>query len=171
VGLTADELELGRAWRTEAVVGLLRDRDPWLTTDLDRASLLDDPALRAAAQAGMAAEGGSLDELGVASLAWRWRGRGSRRNLVVTLGSGAATALGPALRRQLTHAGAEFAVVGDAGELRFTVGVDQGWRLDGDVVAISVAPGSVEPLAALFTGQTGTGSLPFLPGLRFTVTA
>ncbi len=170
VGLTGDELELCRSWRTDAVVGLLRQRDPRLTTVLDRPSMLDDPALREAAEAGVAADGSALDELRVASLAWRWRGTGRRRVLVVTLGAGAATALGPALRRKLDHQGAAFPVIGDAGEMRFGLGPADGWRLDGDSVVVEVSPGSVEPLAAMFTGQTGTGSLPSLAGLRFTVT-
>jgi suppressor of fused-like protein len=171
VGLTADELELCRSWRTAAVVGLLRKRDRLLTTELDRPSLMDDPALREVAEAGVAAEGSSLDELGVASLEWKWRGRGMRRNLVVTLGAGAATALGPALRRKLTHPDATFVVVGDARELHFVVGPasDSQWRYDEDTVVIEVAAEAVESLAALFDGRTGSGSVPGLSGLRFTV--
>jgi hypothetical protein len=127
--------------------------------------------MREIAEAGVAADGSALEELGVASLTWRWRGRGRRRVLVVTLGAGAATALGPALRRKLTHPGAQFVVVGDSGDLSFAVGAEgKGhWRLDQDSVAVSVAPESVEELAGLFTGQTGTGSIPSLAGLRFTV--
>lgn len=166
VGLTGDELELCRSWRTDAVVELLRRRDPRLTTVLDRPSLLDDPALRELAEAGVAADGSALDELRVGSLTWRRR----RRVLVVTMGAGAATALGPALRRKLDHSGAVFPVIGDGGEMRFTLGAADGWRLDGDSVLVEVSAESVEPLAALFTGQTGTGSLPSLAGLRFTVT-
>jgi suppressor of fused-like protein len=171
VGLTADELELCRSWRTSAVVELLRGRDRWLTTALDRPSLLDDPALREAAQAGVAAEGSALDELGVTTLGWHWRGRGTRRVLVVTLGAGAATALGPALRRKLTHDGAVFVMAGDAGEVRFEVGPEEGWRLDAGLLVISVVPGSVEELAGLFDGRVGSGAVASLGGLRFTVTA
>ena len=169
VGVTADELELCRSWQTSAVIALLRRLDPLLTTALDRAPLFDDPAMRAAAEAGVAAEGSSLDSLRVGSLDWRWRGRGSRRVLVVTLGSGAATALGPALRRKLSHAGASFAVVGDPGELRFSVAAADGWRMDDDGVVISLAPASLDAVADLFDGKTGTGSLPSLAGLRFAV--
>jgi hypothetical protein len=169
VGLTGDELELCRSWRTDAVVSLLRQRDPMLTTVLDRSSLLDDPAFRDIAEAGVAADGSALDELRVASLSWRWRGVGPRRLLVVTLGAGAATALGPALRRKLDHPGATFSVIGDAGQVCFALGADDGWRLDGETVAIEVSPASLESLAGLFTGQTGTGSLAWLSGLRFTV--
>lgn len=171
VGLTAEELELCRSWRTDAVVDLIRQRDPELTTDLERSSLLDDPEVRAAAEAGVAAEGSDLDTLRVASLGWRWRGRGKRRALVVSMGSGAATALGPALRRTLTHEGAEFVVEGDAGDLRLRVGAEDRWQQHDDVVAVELAPASVEALADLFDGRTGTGGLATLPGLRFAVVA
>jgi suppressor of fused len=171
VGLTADELELCRSWRTAAVVGLLRRRDPLLITVLDRPSLLEDRELRSAAETGVAAEGSSLDDLRVATLSWRWRGRARWRVLVVTLGAGAATALGPALRRKLTHPGATFGVIGDEGEVRFSVGAGAGdsWRVDGAAVVVELAAASVEALADLFDGKTGTGSLPSLAGLRFTV--
>ena len=165
VGLTADELELCRSWRTDAVVGLLRRQDPRLTTVLERGSLLDDPSFREEAEAGVAADGSSLDELNVASLSWRRR----LRSLVVTMGAGAATALGPALRRRLTDDGAGFVVVGDAGSLRFEVGSSPQWRLAGDFVVVTVPAAEVEALAGLFSGQVGTGTLPSLKGLRFTV--
>jgi hypothetical protein len=167
VGLTADELELCRSWRTAAVVGLLRTRDPLLTTVLDRASLFDDPRLRDAAEAGVAAEGSSLDELNVATLSWRKRGR----RVVVTLGAGAATALGPALRRKLNRSGAAFAVAGDGRVLRFVVAAAPSWRLDADEVTVEMPLDGVEALAALFSGRVGTGSLPALKGLRFSVIA
>ncbi|HEX3542682.1 MAG TPA: suppressor of fused domain protein [Acidimicrobiales bacterium] len=165
VGLTTDELELCRSWRTDAVMELLRRRDPRLTTVLERASLLDDPSFREEAEAGVAADGSALDELNVGSLSWRTR----LRSLVVTLGAGAATALGPALRRRLTHTGAAFVVAGDAGSLRFEVGSPAQWRVEGDSVVVTVPPADVEALAGLFSGQVGTGTLAALNGLRFTV--
>jgi hypothetical protein len=165
VGLTADELELCRSWRTDAVVELLRRRDPHLTTVLERGSLLDDPSFREEAEAGVAADGSALDELNVGSLSWRMR----LRSLVVTLGAGAATALGPALRRRLTHTGAGFVVAGDAGSLRFEVGSPAQWRVEGDSVVVTVPPAEVEALAGLFSGRVGTGTLAALNGVRFTV--
>ncbi len=167
VGLTADELELCRSWRTESVLALLRRRDPMLTTVLDRPSLAADRELRDTAEAGVAAEGSSLDELNVASLSWRRRGR----TLVVTLGAGAATALGPALRRKLNHDGAQFVVAGDAGELRFVVAAASGWRQEEKSVVVDVPLAAVETVAALFTGRLGTGSLSAVKGLRFAVIA
>ncbi len=170
VGLTADELELCRSWRTSAVVDLVGRGNPLLITDLDRVSRLDDPALRTEAEAGVAADGSALDELRVGTL--RWRRHGVRRTrLVVTMGAGAATALGPALRRMLSHEGASFVVSGDEGVVRFSVASDVGWRLEGGELSVRLALADVDGLAGLFTGRTGTGSLPALPGLRFAVVA
>ena len=167
VGMTADELELCRSWRSTAVVELLRKRDPMLTTVLDRQSLFDDADLRGEAEAGVAAEGSALDELHVATLKWRK----PLRTLVVTLGAGASTALGPALRRKLNRAGASFVVVGDTGALRFAVAPAAAWHLDGDDLVVEVPIDEVESLARLFSGKVGSASLPLLPGLRFTVVA
>jgi suppressor of fused-like protein len=168
VGLTADELELCRAWRTEAVLNLLAGIDPLLVTDPDRRSLLDDPTVRERAEAGIAAEGSSLDELRVARLQWRTPGRG-RRGTVVELGSGAATALGPALRRKLNHSGATFRVVGDAGGLTFTIASAPGWRASAAGITVEVPLGLVDALAGLFATRAGRHELAELPGLQFAI--
>jgi hypothetical protein len=53
--------------------------------------------------------------------------------------------------------------------LRFQLGPDEGWRLAEDAVEVTLAPESVDAVADLFTGATGTGSVPPLTGLRFAV--
>jgi len=173
VGLTADELELCRAWRTSAVVGLLAAADPLLVIRLDRPSLLDDPEVRELAEAGVAAEGSSLVELRVATLRWAAKGR-RHPQLVVTMGGGAAAALGPALRRRLTETGAAFEVIGDSGAVRFIVADQGGWVIDptadGDV-EVAVPLTAVDGLADLFTGRPGRGQVAAVPGLRVVVVA
>jgi suppressor of fused-like protein len=59
VGLTADELELARRWRTSGVVAALAKRDPLLLTALDRPSLLEEPDVRARLEAQARSEGPS----------------------------------------------------------------------------------------------------------------
>jgi suppressor of fused-like protein len=169
IGLTADDLELCRSWHTSAVVDLLRRRDPFLVTELDRQSLLDDPARREEAAAGVAADGSSLNELRVATLEYAWHGRRHRR-MDITVGAGAATALGPALRRKLNQEGASFRVVGDEGDVCFSVAGKPSWRLVGTEVMVQVPLADVDQLAGLFTGAAGAGSLPAWPDLRFVVT-
>jgi hypothetical protein len=165
VGLSADELELCRAWRTDAVIDLLKASDPLLITHLDRPSLLDDPSVRELAEAGVAAEGSSLNHLQVGTL----RLDQKRRHFELTMGAGAATGLGPALRRKLNRDGATFELMGDGGEVHFVVDDEAGWDVaDGEVI-LSVPLDRVDELAGLFTGRTGQGRLPWLPGLRFIV--
>lgn len=70
VGLTSDEYAAARHWDTAGVLGLLAARQPLLVTDLDRPSLTDDPAARAAIEAGRARDGSSTGMLMVAGFAW-----------------------------------------------------------------------------------------------------
>lgn len=168
VGLHADELELCRSWNTEGLVRLLAAEDPWLVTRLERPSLLADPASAARISRLAARDGSSLTELRVATLRWSVHRVGAA---VLTMGSGAAAALGPALRRELIGPGAAFAVISDPLMARFRVTDVAGWRADGDVVEIDVPLGEVEGLAALFDGRTGQGRRPAWPGLRFRVVA
>ncbi len=68
VGLTADELAAARGWDTAGVLGLLAERDPLLVTDLDRASITADPAVRAAIDAGTERDGSSTGQLLITGL-------------------------------------------------------------------------------------------------------
>ncbi|SBT39086.1 suppressor of fused domain protein [Micromonospora auratinigra] len=70
VGLTGDEYAAARRWDTAGVLGLLAQRQPLLVTDLDRPSLTDDPAARAAIEAGRARDGSSTGLLMVAGFGW-----------------------------------------------------------------------------------------------------
>lgn len=168
VGLTADELELCRVWRTDAVVALLAEADPLWVIDLSRRSLLDDPDMRQRAEAGVNAEGNALDELRVGTLGWKQRGRRGAR-LYLQLGSGAAAALGPALRRQLNHDGATFRVIGDAGQVTFAVAEPARWTVSGRDVTVGVPLAMVDDLAALWTGTPGGAGLAALGGIHFVV--
>ena len=168
VGLTADELELCRAWRTGAVLDLLRRADRLLVTRLERTSLLDDPVMREEAQAGVAAAGSALADLRVGTLTWQVRGRRGQRARL-SLGSGAATGLGPALRRQLNRSGASFELIGDIQRVRFEVADRPAWSPRVTTLAVSVPRARVDELASLFTGRTGSGGLPWLAGLRIVV--
>ncbi|MDA8046897.1 MAG: suppressor of fused domain protein [Actinomycetota bacterium] len=167
VGLTAEELELCRAWSTEGVADVLaRAVGPLLLTDVGRASVVADPRFAAEIEARAAREGSELHELRIATLRIRRRLRG---RVDVHLGSGAAAALGPALRRELVADGASFAVVGDDSELRFQIGPEPSWKLTGDGVQATVAADGVEYVAGLFDGRTGWGRASDWPGLRFRV--
>jgi hypothetical protein len=166
VGLTADELELCRSWSTEGVLDLIGRDDPMLVTRLNRASVAADPRWRGEIAERVQSDGSALHELRVATLMIRRRlGRG----VVAQMGAGAASALGPALRRELVGVGAAFTVYGDEAELRFEVGSEAGWVLDDDLMTVTVPLERVEAMSALFDGTTGRARPRGWPGLRFRV--
>jgi suppressor of fused-like protein len=169
VGLSAAELELCRAWKTDGVLELLGRQDQLLVTRLDRPEVIEPPSVRAEIDQRLAADGSAMTELGVATL--RWRRRGLRRDMVLTMGAGASAALGPALRRELIGPSASFRLAGDQGDLRVVVGPTPRWSENADGLEIMVALEGVEDLADLFDGKTGWGRLAFYPGLRFRVVA
>jgi suppressor of fused-like protein len=169
VGLHADELEACRAWSTEGVLGLLARDDPWWLADLERPSLLQDPAARDEIDQRRRGDGSSLTELTVGTLSLgRTRLRGDTE---MTLGAGAAAALGPALRRELIGEGARFVVRGDRHRVRFLVADAPSWNLRGDALSLRLPLDDVAAVADIFTGRSGWGRHPAWPGVRFHVVA
>lgn len=169
VGLTAAELELCRAWNTSGVLELLARHDPLMVTKLDRAEVIEPPSVRAEIDQRLAADGSAMTELRVGTL--RWRRRGLRRLMVLTMGAGASTGLGPALRRELIAPGASFRLSGDQGDVRFLVGTVPSWSQGPDGLEIVTALDDVAQLADLFNGKMGWGRLATHPGIRFQVVA
>jgi suppressor of fused len=166
VGLTAGELELCRAWTTDGVRELLTRSDPLLVTRLDRTGVDENPGWAEEISRRRAEEGSSLHELRVASLqVYDQRGPGT----VVEMGAGAASALGPALTRELLAVGASFSVIGDDCEVRFVASEAGRWSWAGETLEIAVPFGAVEETAALFDGRTGWRQAADCPGLTFRV--
>jgi suppressor of fused len=166
VGITAGELELCRSWTTDGVRDLLGQSDPLLVTRLDRLGVDEDPGWADEIQRRRAEEGSSLHELRVATLRVHdQRSRGT----VAEMGAGAASALGPALRRELLATGAVFTVIGDDCHLRFVAAEAARWSWTGGTVEVAVPVGLVGELATLFDGRAGWRRLPDWPGLTFRV--
>src|SRR5262249_45929983 len=113
-----------------------------------------------------ATEGSSLHELRVANLRVSRR---IRKGVVVEIGAGGASALGPALRRELIADGARFSVIGDTAEATFYVEPEPSWSVTDDGVEVRVPLELVERLASLFDGRTGSGWLEALQALSFRV--
>lgn len=70
VGLTEDERAAAKAWSTDGLLQLLSERDPLLVTDLQRQSLLSDPAMAQRIEAGAAQQGSNMAALLVPDLRW-----------------------------------------------------------------------------------------------------
>ena len=98
-----------------------------------------------------------------------------RRPYVIEMGEGAATALGPALRRELVAVGASFPVVGDHSTVRFVVSErfvvsgEAGWKVEDTGMELRVPLERVGDVAALFDGRSGWLNVDLWPGLWFRV--
>ena len=83
VGLTTDEYAAILDWDTEGLLGLIRERDPLLVTDLARSSYLAEQTIATAVKDRTAAEGSSMGQLNIDRLAWQAEGPW----LLITLGA------------------------------------------------------------------------------------
>ncbi|GAA2429011.1 hypothetical protein GCM10010191_47800 [Actinomadura vinacea] len=70
VGLAPEEYEAARQWNTMSLLDVLAPRLPLYVTDIDRTSLLSDPELAAAVQAGIERDGSSSGMLFVSTADW-----------------------------------------------------------------------------------------------------
>jgi suppressor of fused protein SUFU len=70
VGLTLDELDACQQWNAEPLLDLLASKLPLYVTDVDRASLLDDPQLATAVREGIELDGSSVGWLAVTTAHW-----------------------------------------------------------------------------------------------------
>jgi hypothetical protein len=169
VGLTADEHNAITDWRTDAVLGVLRERNPLLVTDLARRSALEEPATAARVQAGIDAEGSSAPANYVAVVEWAATGRGASKSVTLTLGARGVQSLLPKLRSRLAH-GREFALVGRAQSAEFRVAKKTGWKAgrDGEL-QIDLDPAALAALRDRLRPSRGRYEWPELPGFTLVV--
>ena len=140
VGLTGEEYAAARRWDTDGVLGLLADRAPLLVTDLDRPSITDDPAARAAIEAGRERDGSSTGLLLIAGFRWDADGDAIRLRFKAVTAATAAQAV----RDRLPH-GRPLLLEGDenravlSGAAAFAVRRSENGVLELDLPAEAVA--------------------------------
>ncbi|GAA2328735.1 suppressor of fused domain protein [Dactylosporangium salmoneum] len=71
VGITLDEYEATQAWSVRGFLELLARRIPLLVTDLDRASVADEPEVAEAVEEGRRVDGSATATLALAEFGWR----------------------------------------------------------------------------------------------------
>jgi tetratricopeptide (TPR) repeat protein len=123
VGITEDEYRLIQEWSTAGFVEILRERVPYLVTDLARSSVLEDPATAAEIERRVAAEGSSEEMSSAGDL--RVVADGGR--LTIELGALYASSLPRAVRGRLRH-GRSYELRGRSATLRFEPGERAGYR-------------------------------------------
>lgn len=164
-GITLDELEAMKTWSSDAVQQIMRERDPFLLTVLERDSILDDPAVAAKVQEGRARDGSSQGGSFVSRLEWT----AEPDSLHIVIG---AVAVGDLLRllEGRTRFGRPFYLSGP--EQQAWVHPHEGafgWSVDDeDELALKLPPGAVDALSRLPV-RRGDYTFPELPGMRLTI--
>jgi hypothetical protein len=161
VPFTPDEGAAAKDWNTEAVQALIARRYPKWVTDLDRASLLDDPAFAAEVRAGSERDGSSEGATFVSELAAH-AGAGV---LEVEIGAIAVPELLRGLRRRLPY-DAPFTLIGPESALELRPGESDSVGLSAHGAQVSLTRASVEALAARLAPVRGRYEL---PGLRLRI--
>lgn len=166
VGITDSELQAMLDWSATGVLGLLRARDPLLTTDLDRTSILDDPGAAAAVQRGIEVDGSSLGGVNTDRLTWQLDGE----ILQIVIGALAVPRLAAMLRGRTLH-DRPFYLAAQDRRLEVMPARSAGWRIsdDGRTLALQIPPTGAADLARALRPVAGTYETTDLAAVQFIV--
>lgn len=167
-GITADERDACRNWSGASFLGLVSKRNPLLVAEPDRASLLEDEAIRDAVAEGIERDGSSLGGATVDFLRCVPSAGSHQPPLLIQL-SGAA--VGPLLNllRGRTRHGREACLASRDQRLYIDAGETPGWRLeDGDTVLV-LSPELCAALLEDLEPTEGDFSWPMAPWLSLSV--
>lgn len=171
VGLTRDELELAQSWDTGRLLSeLARDRGPLIVTDLERGSILAEPARRERILARAAAEGSSQSSAFVHGLAWEVEdGPDDEDRARLVLGAIAVGSLRRMLAGRTLH-GRKFLLEGDR-EVVVVEPSESGpsWSIQDEVLVLRLDPPAARAILADLSPRRGTFSWALLPGLELVV--
>ena len=167
VGITDDEYKLIQEWSTTGLVDMLKTQWPYLTTDLGRASLLDDPLVAAEVRRRVAAEGSAEDLSFGGDLAIAERAGGG---VALRLGALYAASFPRAMRGRLRHQ-RTYELRGRGARLRLAPSEESGVVFDEDGATLTLAPALVAEIEEkLLDARSGTYAFEAWAGLEIVVT-
>ncbi len=159
VGLTLDEMEAGKQWRTHGLLETLASHMPLWITDLSRPSLMSQPDVRDAVDAGKARDGSSTGMLFLPALTWSVRQRLLRPPVTeIRLGAGHVENLLQSLSlrlpfgRELLLRGPEHAVVFTSGKPAAAPG-DGHLRVTLDAAALDALRATLRPVVGQYQAR------------------
>lgn len=169
VGLTADEFSAAKRWNTNGVMALVERRHPRRVIALDRRSVLEDPAIKAEADAGAARDGSSTVILFNDKTCWNEdRGFLSRTRVVVTMGANPAREMSGILPGRIPH-GRALVLCSKDQTIDISPGGSSGWSIEGTRLKVSLTSTQAVDLAARLASGVGSFKLGGLSGVVFEV--
>jgi suppressor of fused-like protein len=169
VGLTVDEESAAKRWSPQQVLDTLLPRMPMWITDLDRGSLLDDPAAAAQVKAGIERDDSSTGFLYTDVLNVEQHKRLLRAPLIdVTLGARQVDELRHLLPLRIPF-GRPFTLAGGDSLLQIAPGEACGVSVDDESVAITMTPACAQDFADTVRAQAGRYQLAQLQAVSWIV--
>ena len=163
-GLTLDELDAIQAWNAEGFLGLVARHDPWLITDLNRASWLSSAEIAGEVERRTRAEGSSCEGLFVAQLSFTIAAKLATvrfQSIVVE-----------SLRRRLLGRipfGRRLCLWGEDASVRFEPSGTCSWRQHGNELDLAISETAARQLADTLRPLAGRYEVPDIQGLTFEV--
>lgn len=160
IGLTDDEERAAQQWNLGKLLALLRPLMPLWITDIERGSLLATPAMLGAALDGIRKDGSSSVAVYADLLDVAVRKKLLRKPVAgITLGARQIAQLAELLPLRLPF-GRPLTLSGPRWKLHFVLDKRNGWRIEGNVLTLSVTAKSVAELATLLHPRQGVYKLP-----------
>lgn len=160
IGLTPDEFDAVRNWRTDSLLEVLAPRMPLYITDIDRGSLLD-PDLEAIVSAGIERDGSSVGSIFVSVAQWEV----GPDTTALRFGALQAPGIATALRARLPH-GNPLLLEAEDSLLRFIPGetfeVEQAAP---HALQVAIPLAALDDFTAALTQQAGRRTFASIPGL------
>src|SRR5262249_12830097 len=149
VGATMDELEAAQAWRTDGVLSIARATNPLLLTNLQRRSILQDPAVQQAIAEGIRREGSSSGSLSVRELGFKEAENSIQgRAMMITIGASGVSSLRALLRGRIPF-GRSFLLLGPDTVIAFEPARAVAWNIkDAGKEVVVQLPAEVTPILA-----------------------
>lgn len=154
IGLAEGEKAAIMRWSSEQVLHMLAPAMPLWITDLERADLLDDPAMAAQVDAGSRLQGSSTAALFAEVLDWSPPARTGEGPVVLVLGAAQVPALLQLLPVRLPFGHALELTSGERSWLFLPGDVDE-VRLDGDTAQCTLTPGTLQSLLSSLLPRRG----------------
>lgn len=156
--LTLDEMNALMCWQSIPFLSLLERRVPLHITDLSRGSLMEDPAIRAAWEEGVARDGSSTGFFYTDELGWCQTDRGWR----IRLGAGHGLAIRTMLQARVGK-GRPFGLIGPKQRVQFCPGEAPLLQGDGDGLTLTLHEPALKELCALLQPRAVTLDCTQLP--------
>ncbi len=155
VGLADDEMAAVRRWSTQGVLDALLPAMPLWITDLQRGSLLADPALAAQVEAGSARDGSTTGLLFLETLDWEAQGD----SVELVLGAGQVPGVLELLPLRLDH-GHALTLLNAQRSWRFELGEVDQLEIEAETARCVLSPATLRALLDHLHAQRGVYPLP-----------